>query len=136
MIYVRGFIAGFVSTLVFHQGLLGILYVMKATPFVPFNMASTKPFGVPAVVSLAFFGGVWGVVIAKLVVNAAPVKQLMKWIVYGAIGPTAVAVAVVFPLKGIHFQPKIIPAGLLLNGVWGLGCYLIMQIRIRPKAAG
>ena len=109
--------------------------MMKAVPFMPFNMAPTKPFGVPAVVSLAFFGGLWGVVIAKLVMKSSPAKQLMKWIIYGAIGPTAIAIVLVFPLKGIHFNPRIVPAGLLLNGVWGLGCYLIMQIRMSPKTA-
>ncbi len=133
MTYVRGFIAGFASTLIFHQGLLGLLYVMKAVPFAPFNMSPTRPFGVPSVVSLAFFGGLWGVLIARLVMNASTTKQLFRWIVYGAIGPTAVAILVVFPLKGMRFEPRIIPAGLLLNGFWGLGCSLIMQIRVRPK---
>lgn len=131
MTYVRGFIAGFVSTLVFHQGLLGLMYITHAVPFAPFNMTPTKPFGVPSVISVAFFGGLWGIVIAKMVMNTSGAKNLIRWIVYGAIGPTVVYMAVVSPLKGAHFNPKIIPVGLLLNGVWGLGCYLIMQVRLK-----
>ncbi|HMK65144.1 MAG TPA: hypothetical protein VK564_05070, partial [Thermodesulfobacteriota bacterium] len=56
-----GFIAGFLSTFIFHQLLLAFLWAQGFTPYRPFNMAATHPFGVPAVFSLAFWGGLWGI---------------------------------------------------------------------------
>ena len=63
MIYMKAFIAGFASTLVFHQGVLWLLYAGGFSPRAPWNMAPVPPLNVPAVVSLAFWGGVWGIVL-------------------------------------------------------------------------
>ena len=49
-----GFIAGFIATLVFHQLTLTVLWWAGVAPFGPFPMAPTRPFGIPAVFSLAF----------------------------------------------------------------------------------
>jgi hypothetical protein len=56
-----GFIAGFLATLIFHQLTLAILWGIGLAPFKPFSMVATQPFGVPAVISLAFWGGIWGI---------------------------------------------------------------------------
>ena len=53
-----GFIAGFLATLVFHQLTLWALWGAGVAPFGPFSMAATKPFGLPAMLSLAFWGGI------------------------------------------------------------------------------
>lgn len=53
MTRVKAFIAGFISTLVFHQGVIALFYVLGAFPRAPFSMAATHPFGVPQVISLA-----------------------------------------------------------------------------------
>ena len=50
-----GFIAGFLATLIFHQVVVALLWWAGVAPFGPFSMAATKPFGVPAVISLAFW---------------------------------------------------------------------------------
>ena len=65
--YFKSFVAGFIATLVFHQGLIGLLHLMGVVPFSPFNMTATQPLGVPSVVSLAFFGVLWGILVWKLV---------------------------------------------------------------------
>ncbi len=122
------FVGGFLATLIFHQGLVGLLHLLGVLPMQPYNMSATKPFGVPSVISLSFFGGLWGILIWRLVRNDPKVKQLIKSIVYGAIGPTLVAFVVVFPLKGISPPLALIPVGLLLNGAWGLGVWLFMKI--------
>jgi hypothetical protein len=57
-----GFIAGVLATLIFHQLTLAVLWGGGLAPFRPFSLAATKPFGVPAVFSLAFWDGVWGMV--------------------------------------------------------------------------
>ena len=59
-----GFVAGFVAVLVFHQGTAFLLYhVGNDIPAVvgflgkttaPFNMAPTKPLGVPVILSQAW----------------------------------------------------------------------------------
>jgi len=53
-------------------------------------------------------------------------------IVLGAVGPSLVALLVVFPLKGQPVagggKPAIIAGALLLNGMWGLGVALLMRL--------
>ena len=57
-----GFVAGFFATLVFHQLMLALLYWAGVALFGPFPIAPTHhPFRVPVVISLAFRGGVWGI---------------------------------------------------------------------------
>jgi len=55
MIYLKAFIAGFASTLVFHQGLLWLLYAGGVSPRAPWNMTPVPPLNVPAMISLAFW---------------------------------------------------------------------------------
>ena len=61
MNYLKAFLAGFASTFIFHQGLIAILHAAGTIPRVPYSFAPTAPFGIPQVVSLAFWGGVWGI---------------------------------------------------------------------------
>ena len=61
---VFGFVAGFLATLIFHQLTLALLWGIGVAPSGPFPMAPTRPFGVPAIFSLAFWGGVWGILFA------------------------------------------------------------------------
>jgi len=127
-VHLKAFVAGFLATLVFHQGCVGLFYFLGILPFAPFNMNPTQPFMIPSVISLSFFGGLWGILIWKLVKNDLGKKHWAKSIVYGAIGPTAVALLIVFPLKGIPVKAIIIPIGLLLNGAWGFGNSLFMKL--------
>ena len=132
MSIVKWFIAGFVATLVFHQGLFGLLYLTGISPRAPFNLAATEPLGIPQVVSLAFWGGVWAIALAPLLKRFAGASWWSAWIVAGAIGPSAVALFIVFPLKGMPmaggWDPKLIIGALLLNGAWGLGCAVALRL--------
>lgn len=127
---IKSFFAGFISTLIFHQGVFGIFYLLGIIPRAPFNFSPVPPFGVPSVISLAFFGGLWGIFIWKLVEKDSGLKHWLKSIIFGAVGPTVIAFSVVFPLKGIEIQPVMIIFGLILNGFWGLGNSLFMKIKI------
>lgn len=131
MNYVRSFVAGFLSTLIFHQGVIWLFYMMGVFSRAPWNLAATEPLGVPSVLSLAFWGGVWGIPIWYLMRHATGTAYWVRAIVFGAIGPTAVALFVVLPLKGMAFaggwDPKLIVGGLIVNGVWGLGLALLMR---------
>ncbi len=80
-ILLSGFIAGALSVLIFHQGSAFLLHhIGNDIPAVvsvfgkaaaPFNMAPTKPLGVPAIASQCFWGGVWGVVLALFFVSSS-----------------------------------------------------------------
>lgn len=129
--HIKAFIAGFVATLIFHQGMIGLLFLAGIAPRAPFNMDPTEPLGVPSVISLSFFAGLWGILIWRLVSRDSGAKHWIKSFIYGAIGPTAVAFLVVFPMKGIPVSPMMIPFGLILNGVWGLGTSLLMKLMNR-----
>ncbi|MGH8504518.1 MAG: hypothetical protein ACRETM_00970 [Stenotrophobium sp.] len=136
MQHIKSFIAGFVSTLVFHQGLLALLHRAGVTPIAPYSMAATAPMHVPQVISLAFWGGIWGIVLWMLIANAKGSAFWLRAAVIGAIGPSVVAWFVVMPLKGMGmaggWNPKVIVGALLLNAVWGLGVALIMRMLHRP----
>lgn len=129
---VKWFIAGFAATLVFHQGLFGLLYLTGISPRAPFNLAATEPLGIPQVVSLAFWGGVWAIALAPLLAKFTAARWWSAWIIAGAIGPSAVALFIVFPLKGMPmaggWDPKLIIGALLLNGAWGLGCAVALRL--------
>lgn len=127
------FVAGFLATIVFHQGGLAALNAMGLTDRAPFGMEPTKPFGVPQVLSLAFWGGVWGVILAWVL--ARPMNKAVYYLTaltFGAVMPTLIAFFVVAPLKGNPIagggDPKIIMGALILNGLWGLGTALFLQM--------
>lgn len=132
------FVAGFLATLVFHQGGLAALNVAGLTDRTPFGMSATEPFGVPQVLSLAFWGGVWGVVLA--LVLSRPMKRALFYLsafVFGALLPTLVAFFVVAPLKGMPVaaggDPAIIVGALILNGLWGFGTALFLHMFSAPS---
>src|SRR5215468_7162812 len=101
MTYVKAFAAGFVATLVFHQGLLAILHAAGASPRGGWSLAKTPPFGVPAVVSLAFWGGLWGILLWQCIARFSGPAFWLWAVVLGAILPSLVAWFVVMPLKGM-----------------------------------
>lgn len=131
MNYLKSFVAGFISTIVFHQGLFALLHIAGISPRLAYNMTPTEPFGVPSVISAAFFGGLWGILIWKFVSGLPRKSQIIRSVVFGAVGPTLVAFAIVMPLKGVEFKIEYVPFGLLLNGFWGLGLWVLMQVKTK-----
>lgn len=128
MTWFKAFVAGVLATLIFHQGLFGLFYLAGIVPAAPFNMAPMPPFGVPAVLSLAFFGGLWGLPIWAIIRNLGAAAHWGLAIILGAIGPTVVAMLVVFPLKDIDVSAQTWVGGLVLNGFWGLGLAVFMKL--------
>lgn len=137
MHYLKAFVAGYIATLLFHQGVFAGFHAVGAVPHAAWDMTPTGPFAVPAVLSLAFWGGLWGILLWQLIKNANGMGYWIKAIGIGAVGPSALALLVVFPLKGLAFaggwDPKIIMGALILNAAWGLGLGLFM--RLPPKQA-
>ncbi|MCG6118833.1 MAG: hypothetical protein MEQ07_11690 [Aquimonas sp.] len=127
-IVLQAFVAGFLATLVFHQGLLGLLHAAGISPAAAWNMAAVPPLGVPAVLSLAFFGGLWGIVLWLLIRGRSGGVHWALAFALGALLPSLVAWFVVFPLKGIALSSTLVVGALLLNGAWGLGVAVFMRL--------
>ena len=132
-----GFAAGFLATLIFHQGLAFLMHQMGALPGPPYNMAARPPFGVPSVLSISFWGGVWGVLLALLLASRPNWPAIPTAIVFGAVALTIVALTVVPLIRGTPialFDPNRWWRGGLLNGAWGLGTVLLMMLAERVQA--
>lgn len=136
-----GFTAGFVATLVFHQLAVLVLWKAGIAPFAPFSLAPVKPYGVPAVISLAFWGGIWGIVFAELAPGFRGRYWMMAFL-FGAILPTAVALTIVWPLKGRPlgnaWPPALMLTAFVVNGAWGIGTglfYKMLYGRFGPRRA-
>lgn len=129
MNYLKSFISGYAATLLFHQGLWAALYSAGKVPNAAWDFSATEPFAIPAVLSLAFWGGIWGIALWPLIRRG---QFWIKSIVLGAIGPSSVALFVVFPLKGLPlaggWEPAIIAGALMLNAAWGLGLGLGLKL--------
>lgn len=125
----RGFIAGAVAVLVFHQVALWVLNLLGLVPVSPWSFAPTAPFGVPAVISAAFWGGLWGVLLVAVAPSVARSPGLAA--LFGAVFPTLVAWFVVLPLKGLPagngFTWPGILVGPIVNGAWGLGLAYLLR---------
>ncbi len=123
-----GFVAGFIATLVFHQIALAILHYFHWIDRAAWSMKPVPPFGVPAVISLAFWGGVWGAVMIAILAKSR--NLLLASTIFGAILPTLVAAVVIAPLKHqpMPHSGKLLAVGLIVNGAWGLGTALIYRM--------
>lgn len=127
---VAGFVAGAVSILVFHQG--GYFLAAELGFGRPnlYSMRPVPPWGVPTIVSQAFWGGLWGIV-GAFVVPRLPgmLKGAPGWILFSAILVLAVNWFIVLPIKGAS-----VGGGWRLPGVvtvptvyalWGFGMWLV-----------
>jgi hypothetical protein len=131
-----GFVAGFGAVLLLHQPVLAVLTHVGFAKAATYSLTATAPLGVPQVISLSFWGGVWGVVYAAIE-HRFP-RGARYWLcafVFGAIFPTLVAWFVVAPLKGLPlaagWQARRMITGLVINGAWGLGTGLLLALGSR-----
>jgi hypothetical protein len=120
-----GFTAGFLSTVVFHQAALWVLWRIGWAAFPPYVMADVPPFGIPAVISLAFWGGLWGIVFALTHHRFPRTVYWLSAFLFGAVLPSLVAFFIVAPLKGRPvaggWQIPLLTTAVFINGMWGLG---------------
>src|SRR5215831_2534925 len=131
-----GFIAGAFGVLIFHQGVLVIMHALGLVPFAPYAVDPTPPFGVPKVLSLAFWGGVWGIVLVWFMGRVRGADRLWVAIVFGGVLPSLVGMLVVTPLKGgaITLGAAMMLLAFVINGVWGLGTALAYRFGHRLSA--
>lgn len=130
-----GFVAGALAVLTFHQGMVELLYLAGLVPRMAFRVAPVPPFGVPLVLSLTFWGGLYGAVFAALI----PRLRAPLWLCGIGLGCVAALIAlfVVAPLKGHApaYGGAIWPIAktFILTGAWGLGVGLIFPL-LRPRS--
>ena len=130
---IHGFIAGFLATLLFHQPMLWLLNIAGVVKRAPYSLDPTRPFGVPSAVSLAFWGGLWGIIF--VLIMHAGVKGAGHWIraaAFGAVAPTLVAWFIVAPIKNLPiaggWKPPAMLTALLVNAAWGLGTAVFLRV--------
>jgi len=127
---VTGFIAGFVGVLVFHQLGFFIANELGLLKVPLYSMRGVPPWGVPTILSSAFWGGLWGIA-AAFVVPRLPgaLSRALGWILFAAIVVTLVNWFVVLPIKGAPvgggFRMPGVMVVPLVYGFMGFGMWLI-----------
>ncbi len=128
-----GFIAGFLAVLTVHQAVIaagGALGYLAAGS--GWSMRTVPPFNIPQVLSLAFWGGVWGIPLAALAARMG--KGWPAWVVPAilfGLATTLVGWYVVGPLKGrppADLSAARLVTGLVINGSWALGALGILAL--------
>lgn len=132
----QAFGAGALAVLVVHQPLLAALNALALAPWPAYSMAATPPLGVPAVVSAAFWGGLWMVVLCRLVPGQAERSAALEAATMAACGgglPTLVA-ALLMALKGAPWPAHGARLALLavaVNALWALSAWALLRGRGR-----
>lgn len=130
-----GFVAAAISVLTFHQGMIAALHSLGWAQFAPYRTTPVPPLGVPVIVDLCFWGGLYGAVFGLLM----PRFTLPLWLCGLVLGIIAALVGmfIVAPIKGMaiangwHAWPM--ARSLLINGFWGVGVGLILPL-LMPRA--
>src|SRR6185295_4275502 len=127
------FLAGFGATILCHQPVFAAFHRAGVIDRKAYDMSPVPPLGVPSVISLAFWGGLWGLVMIPIIGYVR--SGWMWWLaagLFGAILPTIVAGAVVAPIKKIKLPrtPGIVILGLAVNAAWGLGTAALYRVLI------
>ena len=129
-----GFVAAFLATLTFHQIGIWVLHAGGLTNATPWVTTPIPPLGVPRVISLAFWGGVWGLifVLVERFFARSPGGYWVGATLFGAIFPTLVLMFVVFPLRGQPlgggFAWQLIVTLIVAHGLWGLGTAVFLGV--------
>lgn len=133
-----GFIAGFIAVPLGHQVMAYIFYLTMPGRAFPWNMgpanaAAFKAFGLPTLVNISFWGGVWGIVWALVAPYCG--RGLVKYVaglLFGGVVVTAGAAYLVPAIKGLNFgTPSWIGFG--LNGAWGLVTALLLDLIAKKR---
>jgi hypothetical protein len=127
---VIGFVAGFLSVLVFHQLGFWIANEFGWLRVPLYSLRPVPPFGVPTILSLAFWGGLWGIAGACLVPRLPGwLHGVAGWVLFATIIVTLVNWFVVLPIKGAPlgggFRMNAVAVVPAVYALWGFGMWLI-----------
>ncbi|RJS91407.1 hypothetical protein [Salinisphaera sp. Q1T1-3] len=138
--YIKALIAGFLSVLTFHQGMLWGLDRLDYLQARAWDLSPVPPFEIPAVISMACWGALWGVLLWLLIRRAEAAGYYVGAIILGAILPTAVALSIVPLVHGASLEDLVsglsvnrVAIGMALNGSFGLGVAVFMRLMHPPR---
>ena len=128
-----GFVAAAISVLTFHQAMWAVLHVlalpgMEMPPAYP--TAPVAPWGVPKIVNLCFWGGLYGVAFGLMLPRlTAPLRLcgLVLGVIAGLVGILVVPAIKGLPV-GAGWDPRTWLLILLINGFWGIGVGIILPL--------
>ena len=131
-----GFIAGSLSVLIFHQLGFFVANELGFTRVPLYSLRPVPPFGVPTILSLAFWGGLWGIAAIFFVPRLPrPGNGALGWILFAAVIVTFVNWFIVLPIKGAPvgggFRLPGVVAAPLVYALWGFGMWLIATLMRR-----
>lgn len=130
---IAGFIAGFLGILVFHQLGFFIANELGLLKVPLYSQRPVAPFGVPAILSSAFWGGLWGIVGSYVAPRVPPaVDGPWGWILFAGVLVTLVNWFVVLPIKGAPIgggfrMPGVVVVP-LVYAFWGFGMWMIFGL--------
>jgi hypothetical protein len=133
-----GFAAAVISVLTFHQGMIGLLYMAGMVARAPYPTGSVPPFGVPVILNLCFWGGLYG---AAFGLALPRLPRAPMWLLGLGLGLLAALVGwfIVAPLKGqpvaSGFVPMRLLISVLINGTWGIGVGVILAFLMGRRTA-
>ena len=129
-----GFIAAALSVLTFHQLMLGLLHVLAIPGLeiaaTPYRFAPVPPWGVPVILNVCFWGGLYGLVFGIL----HPRMTGPMWLNGLCFGIAAVLIGnfVVAPIKGLPIGGNWVVnnwiRSILINGSFGVGIGVIYPL--------
>jgi hypothetical protein len=126
------FVAGALGVMVFHQGFILALYLLNVIPFAPYSLRPTSPLHVPELLSISFWGGLWGICMILVLERIRDANRLWAAFLFGGIFPPLVAALIVTPLKGGNMADWLSAQRLffafVINGVWGIGTLLFYRL--------
>ncbi len=137
-----GFLCGALSVFVFHEGLVYVLHhqftVIQTVTGAPdafrpatsgFSIRPVPPFGVPQVLSLALWGGLWGILLAALI-RFMRLPDLLTGFLVGVLA-TVVGFTLVASWRGAPMWAGANTVTwarlILINGAWGWGTAFLMR---------
>jgi hypothetical protein len=134
-----GFLAAAVSVLIFHQAMWELLHILALPGLgmpAPYPTDPIPPLGVPRILNLCFWGGLYGVVFGLAYPKLTPPPWL-SGLLLGFIAAT-VGLLLVPAIKGLPLNGAAVPLNwlrsFLINGCWGLGLGIIFPLMLRRPA--
>ena len=135
---VLGFLAAAISVLVFHQAMWEARHLL-ALPGLgmppPYSTTPIPPYGVPQILNLCFWDGLYGIVFGLML----PRLTAPLWLCGPGLGIIAALVGLLPApaIKGVPVGAGRMPLSwvrsFLINGFWGIGVGIILPLLLRLR---
>jgi hypothetical protein len=133
-----GGVAGALSVLMFHQTTLQVFFWCGWAPQAAFRIAQVPPFNAPLVVSITFWGAIYGALFGL----SLPFVKAPLWLKGAVAGLCAMVLAwfVFLPLMGhpmaFGWQPWPMLRSFIAYQMWGIGLRLLLPCLLPRRFGG